>query len=209
MLKRVFAVLFVCLAPFAARAEKFEDGLHYLDIPFSQSLIKQNAGKVEVREFFWYGCGHCYAFEPVLGGWLRNKPDNVLFVRTPAFLPKRSNHAKAYYAFEAMNAVDKFHKALFDELHAKHRKLESQDSIAGFVKEQGGDVAAFNKAFKSFGVDNQVRQAQQLANSYGVTSVPTVVVDGRYVVTPTMAQGSFPKMLQIINFLVQKARQKE
>lgn len=206
MLKRILVVLLMGLAPLMARAEKFEDGIHYLDIPFSQSLVKQNGGKVEVREFFWYGCGHCYSFEPVLADWLKNKPAHVLFVRTPAFLPKRGDHAKAYYAFEAMGAVDKLHKSFFDELHARHNRLENQDSIAGFVKKQGADVEAFNKAFKSFGVDSQVRQAQQLATSYGVSSVPTVVVDGRYVVTPTLAQGSFPKMLQIINFLVEKAR---
>jgi len=191
---------FLVLISFTSKAE-FEAGTHYIEIPFSESLKTGN--KVEVREFFWYGCGHCFRFEPLLKTWKKNKPKAAQFVTTPAFLPKRSAHAKAYFAFTEMGKLAKLHTAFFNALHIDRRKLDTMEAIAGFVAEQGEDKKAFLKSFKSFATDHKVKQAMQLGQKYGVNSVPTLVVDGRYLTTAGMT-GSHESMLKLVDYLVEK-----
>ncbi|MDH5631370.1 MAG: thiol:disulfide interchange protein DsbA/DsbL [Gammaproteobacteria bacterium] len=181
-------------------AAKFEENIHYTEIPFSESTF--DGKQVEVREFFWYGCGHCYQFEPLLEKWLKNKPKSAKFVRTPAF-PNKIVHARSYYAFEAMGIVDGMHGKVFEAIHAKHNHLESVDEVADLVKANGFDAGEFMKQYKSFSVDSNTRQAFQLGASYGVRSVPTVVVDGRFVVSASTA-GSHERVLQVIDYLVDR-----
>jgi len=193
--------MLVLLLPGAAASAGFDEGTHYIEIPFSESL--KTGDKVEVREFFWYGCGHCFQLEPLLHNWLEKKPEAAQFVTTPAFLPKREAHAKAYYAFEAMGKLEKLHTAFFNALHVDQRKLDTAEAIADFVDEQGEDKKAFLKAFKSFATDHKVKQAMQLGQQYGISSVPTIVIDGRYFTTAGMT-GSHEKMLELVDFLVEK-----
>lgn len=179
----------------------FEAGKHYVEIPFSESL---NTGKsVEVREFFWYGCGHCFQFEPILQAWKKNKSENANFVTTPAFLPRREAHAKAFYAFDSIGKHEKLHTVFFSALHVERRKLENVDDIANFVAQNGEDKKAFLSAYNSFGTDHKVKQATQLGLKYGVNSVPTLIVDGRYLITASMAGGN-EGMLKVVDYLVAK-----
>lgn len=201
-MKRWFLLLGMLVFPLQSVPADFEEGVHYVEIPFSDSLYKKG-GKVQVNEFFWYGCGHCFSFEPVLNSWLKKKPAHIDFVTTPAFLPKRMVHAKAYYAFKAMGKLKKLHGALFNAIHIDKKKLNSEDILADFVGSQGEDASAFRKAFNSFAVDHQSKLAAKLGQRYGVNSVPTLVIDGRFITTGRMA-GNNKAMLELTEFLAKK-----
>jgi thiol:disulfide interchange protein DsbA len=162
----------------------------------------QDKAKVEVIEFFWYGCPHCYAFEPQLSQWLKTLPKNVTFVRQPAtFWPGSENHAKAYFVAETLNIVDKVHADLFDALQNKHEKLETEEELAKFFVAHGVKEATFRETYKSFGVDAKVRLAKTLPPRYGISGVPTMVVNGKYVTSGTLA-GSHENMIKVLNQLI-------
>jgi thiol:disulfide interchange protein DsbA len=164
----------------------------------------QNPDKIEVIEFFWYGCPHCYSFEPMLAEWLKNKPDNVEFIRQPAIFSRLWElHAKAYYTAEALGVLDKVHTDLFDAIQNKHQKLADKDELAEFFVAHGVDKAAFEEAYDSFLVDAKLRQARAMAPRYGVTGVPTIIVNGKYKVTARLAK-SQQNMIKVINDLIQK-----
>jgi len=127
------------------------------------------ADGVEVIELFWYGCPHCYRLEPYIERWLEQKPDHVTYVRIPAIFPNRQtweNHARTFYAAEALGVIDKVHRPFFDAIHAQRRKLNDEDAIAAFFVELGIDEAEFRKAYGSFAVDGKVRRAAQLTRRY-------------------------------------------
>ncbi|GMR19445.1 MAG: thiol:disulfide interchange protein DsbA/DsbL [Gammaproteobacteria bacterium] len=179
----------------------YEEGVHFIEIPFSES--PETGNKVEVREFFWYGCPYCYSLEPVLERWLKNKPKAVTFVRTPAFMPRRINHGKAYYAFEALGKLNTMHGKFFSAVQSDANRLEKVARIVAFVEKNGIDSKAFNKAYNSFDVDRKVKLATQLAQKYGINSVPTMVIDGRYLTNGSMA-GGHEGLLKVVNYLVKR-----
>lgn len=199
-LLRLLAICVLAL-PFGAHAA-FEEGRHYLEVPFPQPV--ETGNRIEVREFFWYGCLHCHTLEPVLDRWLRTKPKNVEFVRTHWTIPSTSVQAQAFYAFQDLGALDKLHGAFFRAIHAHGRRLDDEASIAQFVAEQGLDPAKFRAALTSFGVRLNVDKAKRLNDAYGINSVPTVVVDGKYITSPAMAGGE-EAMLKVVEELIQKA----
>ncbi|MFV1992340.1 MAG: thiol:disulfide interchange protein DsbA/DsbL [Acidiferrobacterales bacterium] len=192
--------LFGLLLP-VANGARFIEGQHYIEIPFSDSL--KTGKKVEVREFFWYGCPHCYRLEPLLGEWLKTKPKAALFVRTPAFLPKWKIHARLYYSLESLNKVDALHSKFFASVQNSKQKMSNKADIVSFVTSNGVNKADFLKAWDSFDVDKKIRKAQQLGQKYGIRSVPNMVVDGRYVIGAGSA-GSQVKMMQVVDYLVNK-----
>jgi len=167
------------------------------------------ADGVEVIELFWYGCPHCYRLEPYIERWLEQKPDHVTYVRIPAIFPNRQtweNHARTFYAAEALGVIDKVHRPFFDALHAQRRKLNDEDAIAAFFVELGIDEAEFRKAYGSFAVDGKVRRAAQLTRRYGIDGVPSLIVDGRFRTGPALA-GTYARTMPIVDALVEKARQ--
>jgi thiol:disulfide interchange protein DsbA len=162
----------------------------------------QDKNKVEVIEFFWYGCPHCYQFEPLLNEWLKTKPKNVTFIRQPAaFSEQWARHAKAYYVAEALNVVDKVHADFFDAIQNKQQKLESETDVVDFFVAHGVKKSAAEDAYKSFGVDTKLRQATAMAPRYGITGVPTLVINGKYVTSGSIA-GSHENMIKVLNQLV-------
>ena len=162
-----------------------------------------NPAKIEVIEFFWYGCPHCYTFEPSLTAWLKNKPENVDFIRIPAvFSEQWGKHAKAYFTAEALGVVDKVHADLFDGVQQK-KELETEDQLAKFFVAHGVKEADFRETYNSFMVDSKLRQAPALAAKYGITGVPAMVVNGKYLTNGTLA-GSQEKMIDVINTLIKK-----
>ncbi len=178
----------------------------YEDITPAQPTT--NPAKVEVIEFFWYGCPHCYSFEPSLTKWLKAKPENVDFIRIPAvFSEEWGNHAKAYFTAEALGVVDAVHGDLFDEIQkAKQenkRALETEDELAKFFIAHGVKEAEFRETYNSFMVDAKMRQAPALAAKYGITGVPAIVVNGKYKTNGTLA-GSQEKMIGIMDTLIKK-----
>ena len=168
----------------------------------SPAVKTSDPNQVVVTEVFWYGCPHCFRFEPYAERFAASLPDGVVFEQVPSALnPRWVEHARAYYSFQAMGALEQTHKAFFDAIHLKRQRLNSQDTIAEFVAERGLDEKAFRDAYFSFPVETQLRRNGQKEKRYGHNGVPAVIVNGKYLVSASLA-GSNERMIQIMNFLV-------
>ena len=202
-MKRISIGLFMALVmvPLTA-AVALEPGRDYSVLATPQPV--ETGAKIEVREFFWYGCPHCYALEPSLERWVKRLPSNVEFIRTPATAPRWLVHAQAYYAFAALDATARTHSALFRAIHEKNRRLDTEPALAEFAKEQGIDSEKFREAFESFGVRLKLQQAKQKNEAFQITSVPTFAVDGKFVTSASMAGGE-AQLLAVLDQLVRKA----
>jgi protein dithiol oxidoreductase (disulfide-forming) len=162
--------------------------------------------KIEVAEFFWYGCGHCYTFEPVLEQWQTTVPEDVSYRGIPAMWQEKMElHAKAYYTAEALGVLDKMHLVIFQAMNVDRKPLGSQEEIAALFVANGVSEEDFNKAFNSFGVKSQVRQAAATAKAAGLTGTPALMVNGKYYVSGRKA-GTQADMLKVVDFLIEKER---
>ena len=138
-------------------------------------------GKIEVVELFWYGCPHCYAFEPVINPWVEKLPSDVNFVRIPAmFGGPWDAHGQMFLTLEAMGVEHKVHAAVFEAIQKQHKKLLTPEEMAEFLATQGVDKDKFLATFNSFAIKGKVVQAKELAKKYEITGVPTMVVNGKY-----------------------------
>lgn len=199
---RLLALFLVLgVLPFAS-VQALEKGRDYVALPKPQPV--ETGNKIEVREFFWYGCPHCYALEPTLASWVKRKPANVEFIRTPATAPSWLILAQAYYAFAALGATERTHLALFRAIHQENRRLNTEDALTDFAKQQGIDPAKFREAFNSFGVRMNLEKAKQLNEAYEVTSVPMLAVDGKYLTSASMV-GSEEALIPALDQLVKQA----
>lgn len=184
----------------ATAAEPFVAGKDYTVISNPGKVEKP--GMIEVREFFWYGCPHCYRLEPYVASWLAKKPADINFVRSPAAMnPVWEQNARGYYAVDLMGLTNKVHKPLFDAIHQKNQRLFDQKSLANFYQGYGVDSNKFNAMFNSFAVSGKIAQSKQLAQAYQLDGVPALVVDGKYVV-----KGEDQKVIQVVNYLINKER---
>jgi thiol:disulfide interchange protein DsbA len=199
----------LALSPLACSAEapaNFSEGKEYAKV--REAVPAADSKKVTVEEFFWYGCPHCYHADPAIESWKAKKAADVDFQRVPNTLgnPVGELHMRAFYIAEALGVSDKIHKPFFDAIHEKHLQLNTLESVKSFfVAEAGIKPDDFDKATSSFLVDSRMRRAQQLSMSYGITSVPTLVVGGKYTTSATMA-GSPEKAMVVVDFLVDKIR---
>ncbi len=167
----------------------------------------QNQDKIEIIEFFWYGCPHCYTLEPTMVEWLKTKPDNVEFIRQPAvFSSLWGKHAKAYFVAEALDVVDKVHADFFDAIQNKKQKLTSEDQLAKFFVAHGVDEAKFRETFNSFLIDAKLRQAKAMAPRYGITGVPAIIINGKYKTSGPLAK-SHENMIKVMNQLIAQESQ--
>jgi thiol:disulfide interchange protein DsbA len=181
---------------------KAESGAGYETLTPAQPT--QHADKIEVIEFFWYGCPHCYTFEPLLEKWVKSQSKNVEFIRQPAvFNELWGKHAKAYFTAEALGVVDKIHTDFFDAVQNKKETLETEDQLAKFFAAHGVDKAQFHEAYHSFVVDTKMRQAPAIAARYGITGVPAIIINGKYLTTGPLA-GSHEKMIEVMDRLVKQ-----
>ena len=138
-------------------------------------------GKIEVVELFWYGCPHCYAFEPTINPWAEKLPSDVNFKRIPAmFGGPWDAHGQLFLTLEAMGVEHKVHNAVFDAIQKQGKRLTKPDEMADFVATQGVDKDKFLATFNSFAIQGQIKQAKELAQKYGVQGVPTMIVNGKY-----------------------------
>jgi len=164
----------------------------------------EDTSKIEVMEFFWYGCPHCLHFEPNLKDWLKTKPANVVFIRQPAVFNARwGAHAKAFFTAEALGLADKLHADFFEAIQGKKQALESEDDLAKFFSAHGVREDDFHKAYRSFAVDSKMRQAEGMAERYGVDGTPAIIVNGKYRVSATLAK-SLENMITITNALIKQ-----
>ncbi len=190
----------MAMSGLANAAEPFVAGKDYTVLSNPGKVEKP--GMIEVREFFWYGCPHCYRLEPYVASWLASKPANINFVRSPAAMnPVWEQNARGYYAVELMGLTNKVHKPLFDAIHQKNQRLFDQKSLANFYQGYGVDSNKFNAMFNSFAVSGKIAQSKQLAQAYQLDGVPALVVNGKYVV-----KGEDQKVIQVVNYLINKER---
>lgn len=178
----ILGVLLCCflVLPQAWAESKYEDELHYFVIFPSQP--GGEGDRVQVLEFFWYACPHCYDLEPNLEAWLKNKPDNVDFDRVPAMFQRKDvvMQGKTYYALRLMGLDEKLNEVIFQAIHKQDNKLQTQEEMEKFLGGHGVDLDAYRKAMKSFAVQTQARRAAVLAERFDVRGVPAIVVDGKY-----------------------------
>jgi thiol:disulfide interchange protein DsbA len=183
---------------------KVEEGFDYRVLPLTQPIDAK--GKVEVIEFFWYGCPHCYEFEPELKGWIKRQNKDVVFKKVPiAFREELMPHSQLFYALEALGKGDTLNDKVMFAMHRENKRLLNENEIADWVAAQGVDRNAFLAAYRSFAVLSKARAANQLGNAYRIDGVPTVAVQGKYITSPSIA-GSRAKAVNIMDFLVNKVR---
>lgn len=190
--------------PFAsfAAAPPIEDGFDFKRI---SPALPVSGGKPEVLEIFWYGCPHCYQLQPALESWRTRRAGDIAYRRLPAVLSDRwAAHARAYYAAEALDALDRTHLALFDAIHAKHQPLGDEAALTAFFARHGVDAAKFRAAFRSFAVDAKVRQAAETGRQLKLDGVPALLVAGEFMTAPTMT-GSRERTIQVVDQLVDRA----
>ena len=202
----LFALLPLACSAAPGDAAKFEEGTHYKRT--REAPGPASSKRIEVAEFFWYGCSHCNAFEPVIQKWAKTRPADVDFVQIPNSLgrPIGLLHSRAYYAADSLGVLPKTHHALFDAIHNKHQSLETEDQLAAFFNAATGILPdVFKGTLNGFAVDSRTRNAEALIKQYGITSTPMLVVDGRWVVDARGA-GGFDGMLKVTDFLIEKAR---
>ncbi|MHC8316913.1 thiol:disulfide interchange protein DsbA/DsbL [Pseudomonas sp. LB3P31] len=163
-------------------------------------------GKIEVVELFWYGCPHCYSFEPVINPWVEKLPSDVNFVRIPAmFGGPWDAHGQMFLTLEAMGVEHKVHAAVFEAIQKQHKKLLTPEEMAEFLATQGVDKDKFLATFNSFAIKGKVVQAKELAKKYEITGVPTLIVNGKYRFDVGSAGGA-EQALQLAEKLVDKER---
>ncbi|SOY43771.1 thiol:disulfide interchange protein DsbA/DsbL [Cupriavidus taiwanensis] len=167
------------------------------------------AGKIEVTEFFWYGCPHCYDFEPDLEAWVKKQGGNVVFKRVPvAFRDDLLPHTKIFYALEAIGKLDAMHMKVFNAIHVDRKRLTDTNEIADFMAKNGVDRKAFLDAYNSFTVTTNSQRANKIADAYKIDGVPTVVVQGKYVTSPSIA-GNKQGAVQTMDYLVEQIKAKK
>ncbi len=183
------------------------EGKHYTRLQ-QPAAVQAADGKVEVVEFFWYGCPHCHALEPTLEAWAKQLPPDVVLRRSPvAFGAIHETHGRIYFALETLGLVGTVHRKVFNALHGQKLRLDKEADIVAFMAANGVDGAKFADAFKSFTVQTRSRQSKQLAEAYRIDSVPTLGVHGRFVTSASLA-GSNEGALQVVDFLVQQVRKR-
>ncbi|MCW8933505.1 MAG: thiol:disulfide interchange protein DsbA/DsbL [Gammaproteobacteria bacterium] len=201
-IKKISLLALIFLLPALSQAENYTEGKSYSKLP--QTVATQTADKIEVLEFFWYGCPHCFSFEPTLKKWKQSKPANVTFIRVPAPLnPSWMVHTKTFYTLEIMGEGEKYHEAIFAHMHVKKQKLNSKSAIADFLAEQGVNKETFLATFDSFAVEMRAKQAMQLGQKYNVSGVPMLAVNGKYTVSGSQA-GSYAGMVKVTNHLIKQ-----
>jgi thiol:disulfide interchange protein DsbA len=163
-------------------------------------------GKIDVVEFFSYGCPHCHTFEPMLEQWVKRLPADVAFRRIPAaFNAPFEGYAKLFYALEATGLFATLHRRVYAAIHVQRQRLDKDADLAAFVNANGGDGAKFVEAYQSFGVSTKVRQGKQLLDAYKIDGVPAIGVHGRWFTSGSLAQGN-DRSLAVADYLIGRAR---
>jgi protein dithiol oxidoreductase (disulfide-forming) len=162
------------------------------------------AGKVEVVEFFWYGCPHCNTLEPLLNDWVKRLPQDVTFRRVHVPFAVVA-HQQLFFTLQALGQVDALHDKVFAAIHKDRQRLDKPEEMADFVARHGVDRKQFLDTYGSFGVRTRMQRASQLAAGYKIDGVPAFGVNGKYVTAPSMV-GSNPGALRMVEMLVERER---
>jgi protein dithiol oxidoreductase (disulfide-forming) len=204
-IKKILAILMLTLSTFAfAEAPKLGDQFDAV----AQAISPDNAAKIEVMEIFWYGCSHCYSMEAPLNTWVKKLPSDVYFKRVPGLPnPSWAPMAKTFYAMETLGLSEKLHTKLFEAIH-KTKSLNPTDEKAAieWVTAQSGlDKLKVEGAFKSFTTNTSLNRAAIIFRNSGATGVPSLVIDGKYITSSTMAGGN-DQALKMADYIIENVR---
>ena len=183
-----------------AQPVRFEAGMHYKMVQPVQPT--NNAEKIEVVEVFGYLCPHCNNFQPFIEPWSKRQADYVEYLRMPVVFQRAwEPFARFYYATEALGVLGQAHPAIFKAIHNDRQRFRNDEDLAAFVTQFGVSAEDYEKAAKSFAVDTKIRRATTMAQRYGVTGTPSVIINGKYLVTAKMA-GGHAEFIEVIEYLV-------
>ena len=202
----VIACVLLPIACSAADEAKYKFKEHYN--PTRNAITDTNPAKPDVFEIFWYGCPHCFHFDPLVEKWKSSKAKDVSFTRIPFSLgrPIGMLHSRAFYTAEVLGIMDKMHPILFSSIHEQNKQLATEKEIEGIFVNQGGVLPdVFRETFNSFAVESKVQQAESLIRKLGINSVPSMSVDLQYW-TGAREAGGFEGMLDVVNFLTDQSR---
>lgn len=209
-MKKWLLIPALMLASFAAYADDgmttFTEGVNYAAVtPAQPTDVKP--GQIEVIEFYWYGCPHCFALEPYVEVWEKSKPANVVFKRVPAAMKDSEFYvdAQATITADILGIGEKIREPFFNAIHLDNQgELRTdKDAIRTFFGKFGVKPADFDATWNSFGVQSRLAQAQQLAARYGVEGVPTIIVNGKWK-TGAGYQMRYPDIMKCVQFLIAK-----
>ncbi len=209
-MKRVFNLLLPALAAILITltgcmnevSAEYTEGKQYAVITPPVSTQAPD-GKVEVAEIFWYGCPHCYNLEPTIAEYLKQKPENIYFNRIPATLsPKWAFHARLYYIGRMLDpdGSKNVHTKIFEAFHKQRRRIDNDDAIRRYFESIGFKLDDINNAMKSMELNSMIAYATDISNKSKLDSVPTIIVNGKYLTGPSMMTGS-DKLIDVINYL--------
>ena len=203
-LRVVTLAVVAALSMGVAAQDQYQEGVHYELI--EPAIHAGISDRVVVTEFFSYGCGHCYNFEPLLESFESRLPEGVVVQRTPVIWnnnPGMKLLAKTYYAVEVLDVFEPVHGAIFNTIHRQRKRLSSPEAVRAVFVESGVDAKDFDRAFSSFGIDSMVRQAAARSEGARVQGTPSLMVNGKYRIDTRQA-GSQANMLKIAAFLADK-----
>jgi protein dithiol oxidoreductase (disulfide-forming) len=191
------------LATLAAGPEAFE-GHDYARVKNPQPVT--TGKQVEVLEFFWYRCPHCFQLEPGLNSWLKTLPRDVQVRRVPAvFRDDWMPGAKLYYTLEQMGLLNRLHTKVFDAYHVENINLNDPAVLGGWIAKQGVDRKKFEGIYNSFSIQSKATQGARLATAYAITGVPVFIIDGKYTTSVSMT-GNPTRLFEVLDQLIVKAR---
>ena len=179
----------------------FTNGIHYQKLESPLEKLSDTK-KIELIELFWYGCPHCFEFEPFLKKYIALNSDTVTLIQVPAVFSKNwIPHAKAFYSASNIGHFDTLHQGLFAAIHIDRKKIYTKSKLINFAADLGIPETKFRKGYNSFKTELQVKKAATITNSSGIRGVPAVVIGGIYTTSPRMA-GSYVKLIEVIDYLV-------
>ena len=162
--------------------------------------------KIVIYEFFWYGCPHCYNLEPTMDRIESSLEKDTILVKVPVALRDTwESHAKAYYALQQMKLDDNLHEKIFTEIHINSNRLDTKEKLTQFIEDEGYNSKRFSEIFDSFGTDLRVKKASRLANQYQITSVPTLIINGKYKTSGSLVS-SYEELYDVVQLLINKER---
>ncbi len=182
-----------------------KDG-HYTELEQVQPV--QTGDKIEVLEVFWYQCPHCYRLHPVINEWLNTKPDTAEYIPMPVYFNEARNEfpARAFYTFEALDKLEPLHSMMFHAIHDERRSFRNKEDLATWAEQYDVSGEDIINTFDSFAIDSKINFSKVMTRQYGITGVPTIIIDGRYMTSVSHA-GNHENLIDVINFLIEKARQ--
>jgi thiol:disulfide interchange protein DsbA len=173
----------------------------------AQPIDATNKGKIVVNEFFGYTCPHCNQFDPLLHHWAKTQPEDVIVVHVPVIFNRSwEPYAKAYYISHQLGVFEQAHQAMYDAIHIDQRRIANRQALEQFFTELNVTVSDFATAYDSFDLKNKLRQGRKLALQAKISQVPSILINGQYLITAKMA-GSQAKMLEVADFLIMQIKQ--